>query len=334
MAKASVIIPVYNAAKSLPRCFDSILNQTYRDFEIIVINDGSTDQSQNIINLYAEKSPDLFRVYTQKNQGVAAARNSGMQYAQGEYIFFVDNDDYISGNYLNDLVTEAEHSHAEMVITGYCRIREDKKILYKRPATDSDWLIFQLQAPWARLYRSDFIKENNLRFLSNPIGEDVYFNILAACLCKKWSYVPSISYFWVDNAQSVSNTKQKGMNKIASPFEMLQIIHDETLSAAQNEPLRSNIEYFFIRYAVWYILFSGRNADPRTANKMYLEMFAFIRKLYPDYFKNRNLRLTLPKGETFFNRFSVWSFILLHRIHAVRLFLSVYCKGRKENIHV
>lgn len=330
MAKASVIIPVYNSEKSLPRCFDSILNQTFRDFEIIVINDGSTDNSQTVIDLYAEKYPDMIRTFTQKNQGVAATRNSGMKYAQGEYLLFVDNDDCVSKNYLSELVTEAEKSKADMVMAGYCRITEAGKILYNRPAKNSAWLPFQLQAPWARLYRSSFIIDKGLQFLSSPIGEDVYFNILAACRCSKWSYVPSISYFWVDNVQSVSNTKQKGMNRIASPFTLLQKIYDETLSAAQSEPLRSNIEYFFIRYAVWYILFSGRKADPVTARQMYQEMFDFIEKLYPDYLHNGNIRLTLPKGETFFNRFSVWFFILLHRIHAVNLFLSVYCTGRKE----
>jgi len=330
MTKASVIIPVYNAEKSLPRCFDSILNQSYRDFEIIVINDGSSDQSQKVIQTYEDKYPDTFRAFIQPNQGVAATRNFGIQCARGEYIFFIDNDDYISINYMSDLIEEAERSQAEMVLVGYCRITKGGKVIYKRPATNANWLIFQLQAPWARLYRRSFILENSLSFLSSPIGEDVYFNILAACRCKKWSYVPSISYYWVDNAQSVSNTKQRGMKSIASPFDMLQKIHDETLSYVKDEPLRSDIEYFFIRYAVWYILFSGRNADQNTAWNMYLEMFDFIGTLYPEFLHNKNVSLTLPKGETFFNRFSVWFFILLHRTHAVRLFLSVYCKGRKE----
>jgi len=330
MVKASIIIPVYNAEKSLSRCFDSILEQSCRDFEVIVINDGSTDQSQNVIQSYAAQYPEFFRVYVQQNQGAAETRNRGMEYSQGEYILFIDNDDYISPTYLEELLSEAEHSHADMVLTGYCRITENGKIIYKRPANNSDWLVFQLTAPWARIYRRSFINENNLRFLSDSIGEDVYFNVLAACRCKKRSYVPSISYFWVDNVQSVSNTKQKGMKEIASPFGLLQKIYEGTQPYVQDEPLKSYIEYYFVRYAVWYILFSGRNADTDTAIKMYLSMFDFISKLYPDFTKNRYIRLSLPKGETFFNRFTVWFFIILHRTHAVKMFLSIYCRGNKE----
>ena len=111
MAKISVVVPVYNVEKYLKECIDSIINQTLEDIEIICVNDGSTDSSLEILNNFAEQD-NRIKVITQSNQGLSAARNTGIKYANGEYISFIDSDDYIDTSLYETLV---KYLPAEMI---------------------------------------------------------------------------------------------------------------------------------------------------------------------------------------------------------------------------
>lgn len=114
MPKISVIIPVYNVEKFLSRCLDSVLDQTFKDFEVVCINDGSTDRSEEILQEYAKKDQRI-KVFTQNNQGAAVARNKALQYASGDFVFFLDSDDMIHRQAFSLLVSLAEDSNAELV---------------------------------------------------------------------------------------------------------------------------------------------------------------------------------------------------------------------------
>ena len=118
MRSVSVIVPVYNVEKYLARCLDSLLNQTQPDIEILVVNDGSTDASGHIVDEYARKYPDRIRAFHMENEGVSAARNRGVAKAQGKYLTFVDSDDYVTGDYLERMVTAAEKNSSDLVIQG------------------------------------------------------------------------------------------------------------------------------------------------------------------------------------------------------------------------
>ena len=101
--KFSIIVPVYNVEKYLEKCLESILNQTFKDFEAIIVNDGSTDNSQEIIDKYVNKDQKIFKSFKKENGGLSDARNFGIERAKGEYIVFLDSDDYIDENLLNTL---------------------------------------------------------------------------------------------------------------------------------------------------------------------------------------------------------------------------------------
>lgn len=118
MVKVSVIVPVYNTAVVLPRCLDSIMHQLYADWECILIDDGSTDGSLDIMLRYADED-SRFKVLSQKNSGVSAARNRGMELACGEYVTFIDSDDYIDAVYICNAVNLIESYNADMLISGY-----------------------------------------------------------------------------------------------------------------------------------------------------------------------------------------------------------------------
>ena len=129
MSKVTIIIPVYNSEKYIGKCLDSILQQTYQDFEILVVNDGSKDNSQEVINKYKEKYPDKINAIEQDNKGVARTRNESIQKVKSKYIMFMDNDDYLDKDYIETFVKEIERDNYDAVVGGYRRITEKNKIL-------------------------------------------------------------------------------------------------------------------------------------------------------------------------------------------------------------
>ena len=124
----SVIVPVYNVEKYLRKCLDSILNQTYQNFEVILVNDGSTDDSGKICNEYALRNP-VIKAFHKKNGGLSEARNYGVVYAKGEYVTFIDSDDYIDYHYLERMKKALNLSNADIVIVGQIDETEDGNIL-------------------------------------------------------------------------------------------------------------------------------------------------------------------------------------------------------------
>ena len=115
--KVSIVIPVHNGEKVLRRCLDSILGQTYRDFELILVNDGSGDSSESICRKYMEQDSRI-KLISKEQEGVSATRNRGIEEAVGEYIQFVDCDDYLASDYVETMVTEIEKKQADLVIAG------------------------------------------------------------------------------------------------------------------------------------------------------------------------------------------------------------------------
>ena len=121
MVKVSIIVPVYNAEDALPRCIDSIINQEYTDFELLLINDGSKDESGNVCDAYARKDPRI-RVFHKENTGVSDTRNLGIDEAKGEYIQFLDADDWITPDSTKVLVRAMETYHPQLVIADFYRV--------------------------------------------------------------------------------------------------------------------------------------------------------------------------------------------------------------------
>lgn len=185
----SIIVPVYNTEQYLSECLDSVLAQQFEDWECLLINDGSTDNSGTICDLYAKKD-SRFRVFHTANYGVSFARNRGVENASGKYIAFVDSDDTIDNNYLFTLHQATECTDAELIVCGMKLISpsEMKINIANRGFVfikneDSNRFIelcrkFLLYGPVVKLYRSDIINKNKIRFpLGVQYGEDLIFNL-------------------------------------------------------------------------------------------------------------------------------------------------------------
>ena len=194
--KISVIIPVYNVEQYLRECLDSVVNQTFRDLEIICVNDGSTDGSPAILEEYSSKDNRIV-VINQENSGQSVARNNGLKIATGEYVVFLDSDDYMELNLCELAYQKAQLSGADitmyffdtfgenyMNVSAIDTIPEDEIVIRDRKidaVNDNNNVI------WNMLYKRSFLQTNNIFFLENVIFEDVHFSVKCACLCNKIS---------------------------------------------------------------------------------------------------------------------------------------------------
>lgn len=316
MKMVSVIVPVYNAEKYVGICIDSILNQTYQNFELLLINDGSIDNSFSILEDYAKKDKRI-RVIQQKNMGVAKTRNKGIQMARGEYVTFIDNDDYIEVDYLEQFIKNCDDQ--DIVIGGYRRVDLSGKILKKFILKDTDWAKYTFITPWARIFKKEFLLKNKIEFFSYPIGEDVYFNLKAYSLTDKIKIISYIGYNWLYNDCSVSNTIHKGFNEKVDIIFLLNQIYQ--LREIGNQKF---IDYYCYKFGIWYLLYSGKGAE----KSKFLQEYATIKEWNQKNAIKMNINPFSRKltGEMFLNRCSIFTFWMIEKLHLVSIFASFYCK--------
>ncbi|MBQ2834809.1 MAG: glycosyltransferase family 2 protein [Clostridia bacterium] len=195
MCRVSVIVPVYQVEQYLPRCIDSILAQTYADFELILVNDGTKDGCPAIMQAYADRDSRI-RLVHKENGGLSSARNAGLEIASGEYIAFVDSDDWIAPELLEDAVRAADETGAEQVLFDYRLVINDEVqgpyLGIREEVVDVDalglagyfyryWMPYKHgQEAWSKLYRRSVIEEKGLRFAPNNeiFAEDTLFSAM------------------------------------------------------------------------------------------------------------------------------------------------------------
>lgn len=244
--QASIIVPVYNVENYIERCLNSLVNQTFKDIEIITINDGSTDKSLELLNKYAKEDIRI-SVIDLGDEGVSYCRNLGIEKANGKYIMFVDSDDWIDSSMVEVMYKKAEENKLDLVMCSYIREFKDhskekifnlpEEIIYKEDKVKNE-LLRKLVGPvkeelsnpemldalgtvWGKLYRADILKENKLKFVDlNEIGsaEDTLFNIFTFNYLKKVMFLNKPMYhYWRDNPKSVTsqyNPKLKEQRKV------------------------------------------------------------------------------------------------------------------------
>lgn len=205
----SIIVPLYNSEKFLPTCLNSLINQktNYR-YEIILVNDGSTDNTQKVAEEYANKYPGKVLVISQKNQGISAARNTGLENSNGKYIGFADHDDWVSENYIEKLVTIAENENADIVKCSFALVRNGKIVQQKTKEKIiisggmKEKLYEYSSYIWGGVYRRELL--NSVRF---PVGywyEDMITRILLYQQAKIFCDIGECLYYKLDHANNAS----------------------------------------------------------------------------------------------------------------------------------
>lgn len=203
--KLSIVVAVYNLEKYLPRCLDALVNQTLQEIEILCVDDGSTDSASQIIDDYEKKYPEKVKAFHKPNGGEFTTRNYGLERATGEYVTFVDTDDYVEPNWAEKLYNAAKENDADLAVCGFERIDLDTGKVVSKNMTNfgyaikeinnkDDFMLFINPAPWNKIYKLEKVK--NLRFMNFRGFNDMIFLTSSYTRVKKVAFVPDVLYHY------------------------------------------------------------------------------------------------------------------------------------------
>lgn len=292
MKKVSVIIPVYNVENYLRKCLNSLVNQTLKDIEIIVVNDGTTDNSQEIINEYVKKYPKKVVSIIQENGGQGAARNTGLLHAKGEYIGYVDSDDYVEENMYEELYKKAKEEDSDIVICGNNVVKENYE-LFSKEDVDKEFLLGKM-AVWNKIYKKNIIVDNKIQFRSKVWYEDLDFTMKVYFSSKKISYVdkPLYNYLLREGSTMNNNNIKRNLELIEAFDSLIDYCKDKKIyNKAKDE-----IEFLCIYHM--YIFATTRVLNTNNKYKDKIEIINkfknYINSNFPNFKQNKYLYL-LPK---------------------------------------
>lgn len=245
MPKISIIIPVYNTENYLVKCLDSLLYQSLEDIEIICVNDGSTDNSQQILNDYAKKDKRI-KVIHQDNKKQGAARNRGVEIATGEYIGYVDSDDWVDFDYYEELYYAAKKHNLDIAIATNIRIGNGKT--KKRLKIEKEQIAYSLQekidlcnqfnneCPTNKIYRRDFLLKNNIIWPEGMYCEDKIYTLKAVFWANGIISVPDVNYYYFRRPNStVKSNKQSKIDKNTAKKEVIKFLKENNANIRDKE---------------------------------------------------------------------------------------------------
>ena len=285
----SVIVPVYNVADYLPACMDALLCQSCQSWEIILVDDGSTDgKSGALCDAYAERHPELVRVIHQANGGLGAARNTGIEAAKGEYLLFVDSDDTLAPEALERLSAWVKESHADMYVFGFCYVTEAGEqageprlsAVTGQPVTLADEPAMLLDSPSAcfRLWKRELFADGTVRFPGRVWYEDLCTTPKALLRARSIVQKPDALYRYLLRVGSIMRNDNLRRNlEILNALETVRSDFERNGVLAQYRPWLCYLAVDSVTAAARRVLM----ADPKAE---YLpEFLAYVRKHYPDY---------------------------------------------------
>jgi glycosyltransferase involved in cell wall biosynthesis len=317
----TIVVPVYNGAKFLVRCIESILVQSFSNFECLLLDDGSTDDSLSILNKYSLQDARI-RVIQGENVGVARVRNNSIDIANGEYIVFLDQDDYLDPDYCEIHLKYTIENDWDVAMSGYRRPDDKGKIRKEIRPSAGSFYKYTVMAAWAKIHRTDFLRRNNIRFFESKMGEDVVFTLQEIKCSDKMGSIDYIGYNWYDNDESVSNTSFKSLVK--NYDSIMNLLERCRLYAIDD----LYFEYYLVRQVVFLILSCGKY-DKRSDFLLYSEkIFDWLKGHYPLFEKNKYIS-RFPEGESALTTsITIRFFIFIRKIKLLSLFALLYCKGK------
>lgn len=281
--KVSVIIPVYNVEKYLHQCLDSIINQTFKNIEIICVDDGSTDSSAKILEEYAQKY-SFIKVLHQQNLYAGVARNNGLKIASGEYVFFLDGDDFCAPDLLSLAVNKGDSLGADIVVFDHIRFDEQTGTKEKKEDISSGLLPKNITTfsykdipnrimsvinpvPWNKLIRRDFILKNDLHFEALSSTNDITFSALCAVCASKIAYIKKpLVFYRVNISASITSTKKYKLDNVITA--LLQTYkHAKALSFYSD--ISASVQYFVISNLYYALTHYAGQPDSEIYQKFY-----------------------------------------------------------------
>ena len=292
MTKLSIVIPVYNVENYIPQCLESILNQSFKDLEIICVNDGSTDNSLSVLQDYKAKYGRII-IIDKKNEGSGIARNAGLSIAKGEYVYYVDGDDWIEDNALEKIIVKADKLNTDILIFGGLSYYEGKgknggysadklpKEYFNKVFSSKDIKkdIFKFPSTaWTKLYRRDFLIKNNIKFQDIKAGQDQLPFFHSMIKAERIALLPENLYCYRKNRKgAVTSVKKK---KNFSPIYVFYGIEDMLKSENLLDDYKSIfVNKYFSKATSWL----GKFQDDLKHDYYleYLKLLEHVKSEYP-----------------------------------------------------
>lgn len=292
--KVSVIVPVYNTEKYLKKCLDSLINQTLQDIEVIAVNDGSTDQSGKILDQYAEKYPQKVKVFHKENGGQASARNLAIDKCTGEYIGFLDSDDYVKTEMFAKMYKKAQEQKADYVACGYTDMymKNGEMVILKQYVASAvcsapkDMFFNALVSPFLHLYKTEIVQQSGVKFPEGVIYEDTAFFLKLIPYIHKVACIEEALAFRLRREDSTTTTISA--DRVAQIFPVIQDIENWYENYGWNTFYEKEKEYFCVRILLGSSMERISSVkDSKERKELIQKTFKYLKKNYPNYVDNR-----------------------------------------------
>ena len=328
--KLSIVALVYNLEKYLPRCLDALVNQILQEIEILCVNDGSTDSAPQIIEEYAKKYPEKIKVFHKENGGEFTTRNYGLERAQGEYVTFVDTDDYVEETWAEKLYNAAKESDADIAVCGFERIDlKTNKVVGKdmtkygrttkmvRP--DDDFVLYINPAPWNKIYRRELIKE--FRFLPFRGFNDTLFLITTYTKVKKIAFIPDVLYhYYLRYDSQIHTVNIQDVNNLKKYLLEVKQVYKEKQKYEEMKYILDMMAFIHLGISVMYRLSYDKTISIKKEIK---ETLKYLDREFPTWRKSPFLKLNycIKRG---IKHIGLWGIAKLYKWNMPMVFLNVY----------
>lgn len=320
----SVIVVDYNYGKLLPRALEALKRQTFKDFEIVLVNNGSTDNSQSIIDDFIRDNPEIrvTPVYIPVNKGLVPGRNTGIEAAVGRYIMFNDADDWMEDNCLEELARIAERTDADKIVGAFKEVDTKGKMLRICSFCEdqSKWFAVSLQAT---LFKRSIVNDNALRFHQTWL-DDIDFNTFFNFYAKTFEYTnePVYDYYVNQYSTSGAKVKKKTWTQLDLQKDMLELFIP--LSDKLQGKDKEDIYYLLIKQYYFYMLHGNRQSSTREAFDYYQKAHSMMLSYLPDYLKYKGIHPFHKNGDRRSGRILTWVLFTSEKWHMIKLLLWLF----------
>lgn len=314
MVRFSFIVPVYNGEKYLERCIEAILNQTFKNFEVILIDDGSKDNSVNIMKEYQTKNENIVVYENKENKGVSYSRNVGIRNAKGEYLVFCDADDWYADNTLEIFEKAIIQYDSDFIVTNYYIAYDEKKIevnatkmFSQTNITKQECIAYMPTSSWAKAIKRELFLQNKIEYPTDVKQcEELPVIPVLAYKSRNPIFIPDFMYYYYQNKNSVSNTKVKD-------YSFFDITFNKLVENLNNSEYQIELEFRAIEQLFYSkLLVMLKSKDDKKEILQEIEKF---QEEYPNFLKNNYLK-KYNRAKIIFIKILKYKLLFLAKIYA------------------
>lgn len=328
--KLSIVVAVYNLEKYLPRCLDALVNQTLQEIEILCVDDGSTDSAPQIVDDYAKRYPEKIKAYHKENGGEFTTRNYGLERATGEYVTFVDSDDYVEPNWAEKLYNAAKENDADLAVCGFERIDLNTNKVVSKDMTsygytskemtlDDDFMIFINPAPWNKIYKLEKVKD--IRFLDFRGFNDMIFLTSSFTRINKVAFIPDVLYhYYLRYDSQIHNVNKQDVENFK---KYLLVLKEHYIKENKYDEMKYILDLMAFIHLGVSVMYRASYDKEINMKEMMKDTIKYLDENFSTWRKNPFLtfRFSIKKG---FKHTGLWGISKFYKWKMPMLFIKLY----------